>query len=158
MKTTLNKIKNANACTERYKVLLASLGKTEADDEELTIKQILDSNGVKDAIWALQTVKGHDKEIRMFDCDCAEMVLSIFEKHYPNDDRPRRAIEVSRMFINGDATGKELDAAGDAAWAASEAAWAAAWAAAGAAAWSAAWAAARDAALADIEKLLLKYI
>jgi hypothetical protein len=68
--------------------------------------------------------------------------LPIFEKEFPNDDRPRRAIKAARDF----ARGKISDAARAAAGAA---AWAAAWAAAGAAAWDArdaAWAAARAAA------------
>ena len=80
---------------------------------------------------------------RLFAADCAEHVLPIFEKVYPNDDRPRKAIGAARAF----ATGEMDDAAGDAAWAAArDAAWAAARAAARDAAGAAAWAAARDAA------------
>ena len=125
MKTTLNKIKAAKACEERYKVLLTALGKTEADDEPLPIKQILETNGLDDALWALQTVEGKDRELRLFACDCAEMVLPIFERHYPDDKRPRNSIEVARRFAEGKATDEERAAA-------RAAAWAAAWAAAGA--------------------------
>ena len=135
MKTTLNKIKNAGACTKRYKVLLASLNKTETDDEPLSIKHILKSNGLDDALWALQTVEGKDKEIRLFACDCAEMVLPIFEKYYPNDDRPRKAIQAGRDYANG-----VIDAA--------------AGAAARAAAWDAAWDAAGDAQLTHLKTIL----
>ena len=63
--------------------------------------------------------------------DCAEHVLEIYESAYPNDDRPRKAIEAAR---NGDA------AAADAAYAAAAyaaAANAAAYAAAAAAAYAA---------------------
>jgi len=74
-------------------------------------------------------------------------VLPIYEKAYPDDNRPRKAIEIARRFANGEATKNELAAARAAAWAA---AGAAAWAAARAAAWdaaeAAAWAAAWDAA------------
>jgi hypothetical protein len=118
MKTTLNKIKNAGACTDRYKILLASLNKTEADDGDLTIKHILKSNGLDDALWALRTVEGKDKEIRLFACDCAEMVLPIFEKYYPNDDRPRKAIQAGRDYANGLIGAAAGAAAGDAAGAA----------------------------------------
>ena len=75
------------------------------------------------------------------------------------DPRSWAALEVKARWLRGEATTRELDAAGDAAWAAAEtaakaaardaagdAAWAAAWAAAETAAWAAAKAAARDAA------------
>jgi hypothetical protein len=135
METTLNKIKAAGACEDRYAHLLKALGKTQADDEPLLIAKIIETNGIQDAIWALQAVEGKDKELRLFAADCAEMVLPIFEKDYPDDDRPRKAIQAARDYANGLID----DAAGAAAGAA-------AWAAAGAAAW------------ADIEPLLKKYL
>ncbi len=100
-----------------------------------------------------------DNELRLLACDFAEAVLPIFEKEYPNDNRPRNAIAVARRFANGDSSAEELAAARDAAWAAAgdaalaaagaaarDAALAAALAAASAAARDAAWASARDAA------------
>ena len=123
------------------------LGKTQADDDPIDLKDILEQLGVSDAIWSLRSIEGKDKEIRLFACDCAESVLHIFEEQYPNDNRPRNAIEVSRKFANGEATIEELDAAREAArdnaGASLDAAWAAAWAAgeawdAGVAAWGAA--------------------
>jgi hypothetical protein len=144
------------------------LNKTEADDEELLIKTILESNGVKDAIWALRAVEGYDREIRIMACDFAESVV-----HLANDDRAVNAIAVSRKYANGEATLEELDAAGAAAraaawdatlaagvaaWAASDAAKVAAWDAACGAAGDAAWAAAGDAELEKQKEILLKYI
>jgi hypothetical protein len=96
----------------------------------------------------------NERTARLFACDCAERVLPIYEKRYPNDKRPRVAIETARRYAEGKATREEIAAARDAAWAAAwasarDAAWDAAWAAARAAArdaaWDAAWAAARDA-------------
>lgn len=94
----------------------------------------------------------NERTARLFACDCAERVLPIYERDYPNDRRPRAAIETARRYANGEATRKELaaarDAAGDATWAAARtAAWAAARDAAWAAARDAARAAARDAAM-----------
>jgi len=171
MKTTLNKIKAAGACEDRYAHLLKALGKIQGDDEPLPIAKIIETNGIEDAVWALRTVEGHDREIRLFACDCAEIVLHIYEKAYPGDSRPRRAIEVSRMYAEEKTTLKELDAARDEAWFAS---WAGARAAAGDAAWtaargavwdntgSAAWDEAGDAACSatwgEIEILLRKYL
>jgi len=105
-------------------------------------------------IWLLErtTIDQNDPRLRLMTCDFAEVVLHLV----PNDeDRPRRAIKVARMFAVGEATREELAAAWDAAWAAAraaardaarDAAWAAARAAARDAAWAAARAAARDAA------------
>ena len=187
MTTTLNKIKAQSPCKNGWDVLLNHLGKTQAYDEPLSIATIIKSNGIQDAVWALRAVEGNDKEIKLFAADCAESVLHIYEKQYPNDDLPRKAIQAARDYANGvigkdvlaaartaardaagDAAGTAArdaawDAAGTAAWAAAgDAAWAAAWAAAGAAAWAAAGDAAGNAAGAtkwkEIELLLTKYL
>jgi hypothetical protein len=63
-----------------------------------------------------------------FAADCAERVLGLFEAKFPDDDRPRKAIEAARACI-ADPTPENRAAAG----AAGAAAWDAAWAAAGAA-------------------------
>ena len=58
-------------------------------------------------------------------CDCAETSLKFYEKEYPKDDRPRKAIETVRKYADGKATEKELNAAYAAAYAAANAAYAA---------------------------------
>jgi hypothetical protein len=159
MNTTLNKIKSKSPCTDGWKKLLTTLGKTKADEEPLSLITILDSNGLEDALWCLRTLEGHDKEIRLYAVWCARQV-----QHLMKDERSVKALDVAEAFANGLVTKKELeaawaagaaawDAAWDAAWAAGDAAWdaarAAAWAAGDAArdaAWAAAGAAAWDAA------------
>jgi len=111
-------------------------------------------------------------------CEIARDALPIFEGKYPDDNRPRKAIETAEEWCKGKATQEQVRmaaaaaaaAAADAAAAAAAAdaadAWAAAWAAA-ADAWAAAWAAAdaadaadaaADAAAADArDKALQKY-
>lgn len=76
------------------------------------------------------------RELRLFAADCAEHVLPIYEREYPNDARPRNAIQAARDYAEGriDAAARdaacaaardaERDAERAAAWAAS-AAWAA---------------------------------
>jgi len=168
MKTTLNQIRAKSPCQNGWTKLLAYLGKTKADDEPISIATILDSNGLDDARWCLQAVKGRDREIRLFGVWCARQV-----QHLMTDPRSIAALDVSERFANCNATQEELDAARDAAraasaaardasdasdaaraaaWAASDAARAAAWAAS-AAARDAAWAASA-AARADQEKRL----
>jgi hypothetical protein len=98
----------------------------------------------------------NDKTARLFACYCARDTLPIFEKKYPNDNRPRVAIETAERYANGEATIEELNAARAAAWdAARAAAWDAARAAASAAASDAAWDAAWDAASAKYTNYLL---
>ena len=88
-----------------------------------------------------------ESELRLFAADCAEHVLWIYERDYPGDDRPRKAIEAARVYARGEidaaAGAAARDAARDAAW---DAAWTTAEDAAGDAAWDAAWDAARAAA------------
>jgi len=74
----------------------------------------------------------------------AEMVLGNFEKVYPDDDRPRKAIEAARNYLDSP-TEKNRSAA--------ESAWSAAWSAVRSAAWSA-WSAALD----EIETWILNHI
>jgi hypothetical protein len=50
-------------------------------------------------------------DLRMFACDCAERVLYLYERKFPGDDRPRRAIQVARDHAYGRATAGELRAA-----------------------------------------------
>lgn len=135
MKTTLKAIKSHDPCDDGWAKILTFLNKQESDDEPLDIKTILEFNGIKDAVWALKAVEGHDKQIRLFAADCAELVLPIFEEKHPNDDRPRKVIQAARDYANGLISYDELaaaraaalaaawDAASDAAWAASDAAW-----------------------------------
>ena len=41
-----------------------------------------------------------ERELRLFAADCAEHVLYLFEEKYPDDDRPRKAIQSARDFAN----------------------------------------------------------
>lgn len=134
--TTLKKIREQRPCQSGWEKLLKHLGKHKADDEPLSFKTILDSNGLDDAIWALRTLDA--PEVRLFAVRCVRQV-----QHLIKDEHPLKALDIAEKYAIGEATEEELSAAGDAAWAA---AGAAAWAAARAAAWAAAWAAAGDAA------------
>ena len=73
-------------------------------------------------------------------------VLPIYEQRYPEDERPRKAIETKQLWLDGNASDKELADARDAVW---YAAWDAAWDAARGAAWATAWDAASAATRAD---------
>jgi hypothetical protein len=162
--TTLRAIRAASPCEAGWTKLLRHLGKTGADDEPLLLLTVLQSNGLEDALWVLDSTECAPRLARHFAAWCAEQVLPIFEAARPGDIRPREAIAVAR---DDAATDQDRDAARDAAWAAAwaagaagaaraaraaraaagaaraaRAARAAAWAAGAArAAWAAAWAA-----------------
>jgi hypothetical protein len=115
-----------------------------------------DKTAFRQARLLSQVTEWNERTARIFACDCAERILHLYEPVYPNDKRPRTAIEVARRFAEGKASEEEMvavwaaarAAAKDAAWdAARDAAWVAAWVAARdaarAAVWAAAWAAER---------------
>ena len=136
--TSLNKIREHSPCCEGWRRLLTYLGKTKADDEPLSFKSILDSNGLDDAIWALRSIDA--PEVRLFAVRCVRQI-----QHLISDERSLNALDVSEMYAVGNATSEEISAARDASWAAS---WDTALDAALAAAWEAARDAERDAAFA----------
>ncbi len=115
MNTTLLKIRKCSPCSDGWSKLLATLNKTKADDEPLSLITILDSNGLDDALWCLRAVEEHGKEICLFAVWCARQV-----QHLMTDDRSLKALDVAEAFANGTATQDELTAAGDAARAAQE--------------------------------------
>ena len=109
--TTLNEILKHNPCKDGRDMLLASLNKILADDEPLSFKYILKSNGIKDAVWALCVLDYKDQAL--FRADVAELVLPIFEKEYPDDDRPRKAVESIRDFYHGKINKEQLENAAE---------------------------------------------
>ena len=183
--TSLNLLRKAGACKDRYKHLVKALGgRNFAHDAPINLLTILAHNGVEDCLWALcATAEDCDKVARFMAADFAEAVLPIFERERPGDDRPRKSIAAARALARGEIgaaasdaarTAAARDAAGTAAWdaawdaartAARDAARTAAWAAARAA-WDAAWAGAKTAAWAaprtaawDAQKqIVLKYL
>ena len=153
---TLKALRAAGACFEGYNKLVRSLqGKafTEEDaarasylhynyEGDISVLQILESNGIDDALWSLCCVEGCDKDIRLYAVWCARQV-----QHLMSDNRSITALDIAEQYANGLVTKEELKTARDAAWdAASYAASYAAGAAASDAARAAAGAAASDAA------------
>jgi hypothetical protein len=90
----------------------------------------------------------------------AEMVLENFEKVYPDDDRPRKAIEAAKNYLDSptEKNRSAAESAESAAWTAAQSAAESAAESAMSAAWTAAWTAAMSAALDQIETWLLNHI
>ena len=146
--TTFCRLREAGACEPRYEFLRAALEGVK-DDESIDLLTVLETNGLDDALWALQaTEQNCDQIARLMAADFAEQVLPIWQK-YSQDSRPEMAIKAARDFAHGRITREKMAAARDAARAAARAAvdaWSAASDARNAAV-DAAWAAAGDAAL-----------
>lgn len=71
-------------------------------------------------LWLSGRMAGKDgwatrQEVVLAACDCAELVLSIFEAKYPDDKRPRNTVEMARKWVVGKATLEEVRTAADAA-------------------------------------------
>jgi hypothetical protein len=117
MRTTLNKLRKHRPCHDGWEKLLRGLGKTAADDEPLWIDQVLDHNGLDDALWCLRSVEGCDREIRLYAVWCARRV-----QHHMTDYLSIAALDFAERCARGEASNArmraEMEAAQDAAaWA-----------------------------------------
>ena len=138
--TTLEQIHAHSPCKNGWRKLCKNLDgiKRHGAKTPITMIQILESNGLDDALWCLRACDGHEPLAREFACWCALRVIDLW-------DAPK---VVRDYLISG---GHETRAA---AWAAAISSWAAAREAAWDAAWDAAWAAARAAQEAQFRVLL----
>lgn len=112
--TTFNLLRKHDACKDRYTVLRKAL-KGRKDNEPITLVEILDSNGIADALWALQAVPDkqaaeRDRQARLYACWCVRQVW-----HLLTDERSRTAVEVAERYAEGAATLDELKTAYDSA-------------------------------------------
>ena len=155
--TTLAKIRSHSPCEDGYKKLCKSLGgiRKYGKDTPITVRQIVESNGLADALWCLRTMPEHNNRWRLLAVRYARTV-----QRFMTDPRSLAALDVAERHANGLATDDELKAAWAAAADAADAADAAADAArsAAAAVWAAARADARaaaDAAVAEQTKMLI---
>lgn len=156
---TLACLRKAGACTSGYNMVVRALqGMALSDDDmeretyirfahkdPISIRAILDSNGIDDALWALRCIDNADKDrdVRLFAVWCARQVEPLMD-----DQRSRDALDVAERHANGDASDDDLAAARGAALDAARAATLDAARAAGrGAARGTAWDAARGAAL-----------
>ena len=122
------KIENISSCVRGYHLCeagdLIEWLNEEIYEAEGRGKSVRDGNKtVFEQARLIRKIEGwNDRTARLFACDCAERVLPIFEKHVPNDSRPRKAIEAARKYAGGEISAEELAAACDAARAAARAA------------------------------------
>jgi len=166
MKITLEKLIKSNACSEGIEYFKENY--LAIDHEQLT-NELIAKEKLNWANWLISKLLNKDNCVR-YAIYSAELVLHLFENIRKEDDRPKKAIEAAKNYLdnqceeNRDAAGDAAWAAGDAGAAAGDAAWAAGAAAgdagdaAGDAAWAAAWAAGAAGAAGDARNLTLTKI
>jgi len=143
MKITKEFLKEENACRSGYEWWLSNCEGLSNQDQ---IKKLAEHRNDW-ANWLLVRVLPYKQRI-MYAVFAAEQVIDIYEKKYPDNKKPRLAIEAAKKCIKNPSSKNKKDAA-YAADAADDAAYATAYAAAAAAAAYAAYAAAYAAYAAD---------
>ena len=121
MKITKEWLNRKEACSGGVKWFL---GQDETDGSRV-VKKLIGSDAEKNdwANWLTVRLMGR-KQFIAYAIYAAEQVVQIYEKEYPKDDRPRKAIEAARAVLNKNTAENRAAAraAGDAAWAAAGAA------------------------------------
>jgi len=164
MSKTITKewLREKRACAEGYDWFV----RQHARDEVKVLEHLIAEEKFDWANWLIVRRMARPQYLQ-YAVFAAEKVIDIFEKKYPNDKRPREAIEAARKCIEDDTQENRAYAADAAAYAyaydaAAYAAYAAADAAAyayayDAAAYAAAYAAADAAARTEMRKRILSY-
>ena len=105
--TTLKQIKKHNPCEDGYAKALKYFKDVARD---IHLKDIIESNGINDALWCLRMWPEYNNKWRLYAVWCARQV-----QHLITDQRLLYALDVAERFANGNATTDEFNAASDAA-------------------------------------------
>ena len=135
---TLSILRDRGFDKDWYGLLVDNLGTDFGDETPLTLSKILELNGILYCLWVFQffdechrdVLKRIAIELAIY---CAEDVLLIYEKAYPENDSPRKAIAAAHVWFDD-----TNDETARAAYASAKAAYAAAYAAGQAAAYASA--------------------
>jgi hypothetical protein len=124
MKITKQWLKKESACSEGYQYFLSK--HTNSFDASELLKNLIADKKYPWGIWILQRTLSKTDLVRLA-VFSAEQVIGVFEKKYPDDDRPRKAIEAAKEYIKNPTAyaADAADAASSAAYAADAAAYAA---------------------------------
>ena len=98
--TTLNEILKHNPCGQAsgglsgFSKLLKHLNKTEVDDKPISFIEIVESNGIHDAIWCLRVLPEYDLKVMEFKLKCARRVY-----HLDKSGSAKRCLEIGREHV-----------------------------------------------------------
>jgi len=138
MKISLTSLRKLKPCESGYKWCHKNFKKGQNDLAEV-LRNLNNDNHYDWANWLIVRHMTYEQQIK-YAIFVAEQVIDIFEKKYPKDDRPRKAIEAAKEYLKTKAAyaaayaayaadaadaAYAADAAADAAYAAADAAYAA---------------------------------
>ena len=112
--TTLQMIKSFNPNSRTWSKLLQNLGekvKTPNLETEVDLKSILNILGLDDAMLLSRCFPELATQIKWYSLRCAERVRNLMK-----NECSTKAIDVTKQYLNGEATREELNAASNAAW------------------------------------------
>jgi hypothetical protein len=114
MKLTKESLAKHHPCADGYAWYLTN---GEPKTVQNTVEKLITSknaNRLSWSNWLLSRVLSHDKKIQ-YAIFAAEQVLEIFEKKYPSDQRPRRAIKAAKHYLKNRSASDAASAAASAA-------------------------------------------
>ena len=106
MKLSTEILKPFNPCSEGLNWYINS---GEPDTVEKTVKMLIAAEKTKWANWLIVRMLSATDKIR-YAVFAAEQVIDIYEKQYPNDKRPRQAIEAAKAVIKNNTEEKRTAA------------------------------------------------
>jgi hypothetical protein len=120
MQITKNSISALNPCKDRFDNFVKFYGsKTLTKGQLMGLKNITQN----DKMWVAFKMMD-EKSVKLCAIEIAKLVLPIFEEKYPNDLRPRKAIEAAEIYLENPTEENRQKAATATAYAAHAAAYA----------------------------------
>lgn len=98
MKITQEFLKSKNACKDGLKYVEQWEGK----EDIYVLNKLIEGDKLKWANWLIVRVMGYGLYVS-YAIYAAEQVLNIFEEKYPDDKRPRNAIEAAKICLENPA-------------------------------------------------------
>ena len=121
MKLTKEWLNNESACKTGVEWFLAQ----KETDSIKVVQKLMKEDKFHWANWLIVRLMTHHQKIQ-YAIFSAEQVIGVYEKEYPKDDRPRKAIEAAKIYLkNPSEKNKNAAYAAYAAYAAADAAYAA---------------------------------
>lgn len=96
MKINAEIIRKFNPCDGRFNNYLKHYGDQTFDIQDFIV---LENITYSDKVWVVTRLFTKEQNIK-WSILCASKVLSIFEEKYPNDKRPRHALEAVEKYLN----------------------------------------------------------